>query len=199
MRQRFVIVAGCLALAGCSKSGISPVPPPEVSTNVAASNHHLDPCALLRSEEIESVQGQAIKDIQSSSKVGRGFLISLCYFMLPTSANSISLTLTQKSDAPDARAPKEFWRETFHRDHDSSEEGERDKPAGRGEERERKSPPEKLAGLGDEAFWMGRQVGSALYVLKEDVFIQISVGGSGDAASKLEKSKTLAQFILKRL
>ena len=46
---------------------------------------------------------------------------------------------------------------------------------------------------------MGRQVGSALYVLKEDVFIQISVGGSGDAASKLEKSKTLAQFILKRL
>src|SRR6266487_4679373 len=150
MRQRFLTIAGCLALAGCSKSGTSPAPPPEVSTNVTASNQHLDPCALLTSEEIESVQGQAIKDIQSSSKVGRGLLISQCYFALPTSANSISLTLTQKSDSPDATAPKEFWRGTFHRDHNSSEEGEGDKPAGRGEERERKSPPEKIVGLGDE-------------------------------------------------
>src|SRR5207248_7822023 len=46
--------------------------------------------------------------------------------------------------------------------------------------------------------WAGRWAARCM-CSREDVFIQISVGGSGDAASKLEKSKTLAQFILKRL
>ena len=73
----------------------------------------------------------------------------------------------------------------------------------RTDEREREEEegarPQPVPRLGDEAFWTGSHVGSALYVLKRDVFIRISVGGSGDLASKFEKSKTLAQVALRRL
>jgi len=35
--------------------------------------------------------------------------------------------------------------------------------------------------------------------LKKDLFFRISVGGAGDEKAKLNKSKTLAQNVLKRL
>jgi hypothetical protein len=38
-----------------------------------------------------------------------------------------------------------------------------------------------------------------LYVLNANTYIRISVGGAGDQAQKTEKSKTLAQSVLKRL
>jgi hypothetical protein len=157
---------------------------------------NIGPCSLLTAEEIESVQGEPVIDTYSNCQTGRGFIVSQCYFQLRTSANSISLNTTQKSDGPDARNPKEYWRHSFHRENESGEAARKDK---RLEEEERKSPPERVPDLGDEAFWTGSQVGSALYVLKGEVFIRISVGGSGDLASKLEKSKALAQLVLKRL
>jgi hypothetical protein len=39
----------------------------------------------------------------------------------------------------------------------------------------------------------------ALYVLKNDLFFRLSIGGAGDQQAKLNKSKTLAQKILKKL
>ena len=42
-------------------------------------------------------------------------------------------------------------------------------------------------------------MGGALYVLKKDQFLRLSVGGSADARTKLNKSKMLAQQILKKL
>jgi hypothetical protein len=53
--------------------------------------------------------------------------------------------------------------------------------------------------VGDDAFWTGTRVGGALYVLKGESYFRISVGGASDPAQKLEKSKTLAAFVLKRL
>jgi hypothetical protein len=53
--------------------------------------------------------------------------------------------------------------------------------------------------LGDEAFWVGSPIGGALYVLKSDLMFRLSVGGGGDQKAKLNKSKTLAQKILKRM
>ena len=57
----------------------------------------------------------------------------------------------------------------------------------------------KIDGLGDEAFWTGTRVGGALYVLKGNCYIRISVGGAGSPEQKIEKSKTLAADVLKRL
>jgi hypothetical protein len=189
-----------VTLIGCSKAR-TPVearqPEATPSSPTQPEKANIDPCSLLTAEEIESVQGEPVIDTHSSSQTSRGFVVSQCYFQLRTSANSISLNVTQKSDGPDARDPKEYWRHSFHREDESDQADRKDKR--QEEEEERKSPPERVPDLGDEAFWTGSQVGSALYVLKRDVFIRMSVGGSGDVASKLEKSKTLAQFVLKRL
>jgi len=53
--------------------------------------------------------------------------------------------------------------------------------------------------LGDDAYWTGNRVGGALYALKGNTYIRISVGGPGNQEAKIKKTRTLAQIILKRL
>ena len=151
----------------------------------------IDACALLTSKEIESVQSEPLKETKSSGQSGAGLATSQCYFALATAANSISLTVMQKGDGSDARDPKQFWKETFHSD--------KDKEKGRAGEGEKANAQEKIEGLGDEAFWLGNRVGGALYVLKGSNVVRISVGGAGDQAAKIDKSKKLAQVVLKRI
>ena len=160
------------------------------TTSVVSSQVKLDACTLLTSKDVESVQGEPLKETKGSGQSANGFAVSQCYFALPTYSNSISLSVTQKSDGPDGRDPKEFWTATFHR------EKEQEK---RGEEEERGAPPRKIDGVGDEAFWTGNRVGGTLYILKGNSFIRISVGGAGDEATKIDKSKKVAQMVLKRL
>jgi hypothetical protein len=133
------------------------------------------------------VQGELFKATKASQKAGAGLTISQCYFELPTTVNSIVVTVTQKGAGADARDPRQSWQEIFHRDK-ASEKKE-------GEEKE----PQKIEGIGDEAFWMGTRVGGSLYVLKGNSYVRISVGGAGDQTQKTEKSKALAQSVLKRL
>jgi len=166
---------------------------------------------LLNSKEIEAVQGEALKETKLSGQAGGGLQISQCFFTLPTFSNSISLLVAQKGDGADAKDPKDFWRETFQKgvteekDRDRERErnkkdGDKDKKAGgRGEEEEGSTPPQKVSGVGDDAYWLGSRVGGAIYVLKGNAYIRISVGGSGDQASKIKKSKTLAQKAIARL
>jgi hypothetical protein len=157
-----------------------------------------DPCSLLSSQEIESVQGEPIKETKSGISSARGFVVRQCFFELPTPSNSISVIVTEKSDGKDSRDPRDFWRETFHRSEDSTEERDGDSRPGREEEREKTSAPEKIADLGDEAFWTGTTMINALYVLKGESFVRISVGGSGELATKRAKAIKLAAFLLQR-
>jgi hypothetical protein len=156
-----------------------------------SSQGKIDACSLLTSKEIESIQGEPLQDSKSSGSTAGAMSFSQCYFALPTSSNSISLTVMQKLDGPNARDPKEYWKETFHAD--------KDKEKGHAEEGEKGAAPEKIEKLGDEAFWMGNRVGGELYVLKGNSFIRISVGGAGDKAAKIDKSSKLAEAILKRI
>jgi len=105
-------------------------------------------------------------------------------------------------------SPREFWEQTFGRfrkeetETEKKEHEEKDAANTRGggrEEGEEGTPPKKMDGVGEEAFWAGNRVGGALYVLKGDVFIRISVGGPDNQEKKIEKSKTLAQKALGRL
>jgi hypothetical protein len=120
------------------------------------------------------------------------------------------LNVTTAGEEQGATNPRKFWEDTFGaedekgggREKESEREKERerakkDKPAA--EEEEEGAPPERVKGLGEEAFWLASRVGGALYVLKKDVFFRISVGGAGDEKAKLKKSKTLAQQVLKRI
>lgn len=87
------------------------------------------------------------------------------------------------------------------RDKKSAKEREKEKARekNREEEEEEAAPPQKIAGVGDEAFWTGSRVGGALYVLKGSTYLRVSVGGAGDQQSKINKSKALARLALKRL
>ena len=217
----------CLAvvLTGCSKSSApiasrpqptpqlqastsapSPVivPGQEVATVTSAKTKRakIDPCALLSGPEIQGVQGESLKEVKASSKAEGGLNVAQCFFTLPTFTNSISLAVTQRGDGADARDPEGFWKEKFR----GEEEDDREKDKGREpgqekakEEENEESPPLRISGVGEEAFWTGSAVGGALYVLKGNTFIRVSIGGSANQRTKIARSKALARFVLKHL
>jgi hypothetical protein len=214
MRKHIVFLVSCLlfAFTSCSKSeapqlgnataqaGVSQQSSSSqpgrqaTASNSESAKSNLDACTLLSSKEIQSVQGEPSKETKPSERSQGGFAIAQCYFELPTRTNSISLMVTQRGESAGARNPKDFWKETFHRDEEFDKEA---KARGRAEDEE--AAPERVAGVGEDAYWTGNRVGGALYALKGNTYIRISVGGGGDQASKIRKSRALAQIVLKRL
>jgi hypothetical protein len=192
-----LLSAAALALPACSKSKnpeVAATPPPQNITSASSSTASDQfACDLLTREETQAVQGEPFKSTKASQGPGTGLKVSQCYFELPTTVNSIVLTVTRKADGANARDPRESWHELFYGEHRSEREKEKEKEDGA------EKKPQKVEGIGEDAFWSGSRVGGALYVLKGESYIRISVGGAGDQAQKLEKSKTLAGFVLKRL
>jgi hypothetical protein len=146
-------------------------------------------CALLTSDEIKAVQGEAFESTKATAASEGALASSQCFFALPTFINSISLQVTQKGSKPDAPDAKQAWRKLFP----PEKLEERETEAGR-----KKMPARKIPDLGDEAFWTGGPAGG-LFVLQGDFYIRLSVGGADDEATKITKSTALAQLVLKRL
>jgi hypothetical protein len=197
MQKIFLHVALCTlaCLTSCSRKEPVANPtatptPAKAGPPVAEIRPPVDACTLLTSAEIESVQGQPVQETKPSIQSYPGFSITQCYFALPTSSNSVVLNVTQRVPGPDPDRVKQSWEQMF---------GEDEKREQEREEEEKSKPPLKVEGIGDEAFWVGGHIGGALYVLKGDTYIRISVGGPGDSKAKIEKSKTLGEFVLKRL
>jgi hypothetical protein len=170
-----------------------------------SSAKKIDVCALLTSAEIEAAQGEPVQEIKPSSQPSGGLLMSQCLFRTATFAKSVSLALaTPDPDKRPVLTPREFWRKQFHPP--EQEKGEEEKPAvgkaPKNPEAEREKEGRKLRpvnGLGEEAYWVGNQITGAVYVLKGEAFLRISVGGVRDESSRMEKSKTLARAALRRL
>jgi len=203
-----------LPVANASSPALMTNPTVTSSPNPATSavKARVDVCGLLTSDDLKSVQGEAVKEAQRSDRRDGDFIVAQCYYSLSTTANSVVLNVTTANEGQNAGNPKQFWEDTFGRDEAKGggrkkererekerEKAKKDKPKTGGEEEEADAAPEKVNGLGDEAFWIASRVGGALYVLKKDVFFRISVGGAGDEKAKLKKSKTLAQQVLKRI
>jgi hypothetical protein len=53
--------------------------------------------------------------------------------------------------------------------------------------------------VGEEAYWVGGPVVGALYILRGDTFLRISVGGVREESRRIEKSIALARAALKRM
>lgn len=197
MRIFSVAVSLCvftLALAGCQSSdphaANSATPSPSISTPTAsplpvARKSRIDPCALLTSDELKAVQGEALQTTLPSERGFGEYLIAQCYYQLPTITNSVVVNVTTPKER--GKSAKEHWQETHAE-------------SGRGKEPEEKeSRPERISGIGEDAYWEASGIAGALYVLKKDAILRISVGGASDIKTKLEKSKTLAQKALARL
>jgi hypothetical protein len=95
------------------------------------------------------------------------------------------LTVTRTNAVGRSRlTPREYWRKQFH-------------PAERDREPDRRGRP--IPDVGEEAYWTGNRFAGALYVLRGETFLRISVGGIRDEQARIEASKALALAALKRL
>jgi len=174
---------------------------PEQRTMAATSPQvkpKLDACAMLTSQDIESVQGEGLKETKLSESSAEGFNVSQCFFTLPTFTDSISLAITQRAEGTGARDPRQFWKQNFHQDKERASDGDRERGREK-EEGEESRPPLKISGIGDEAFWMASRAAGILYVLKGSSYIRISIGGRGDQQTRITKSKALARKVIDRL
>jgi hypothetical protein len=166
-------------------------------------------CSLLTGEELAATQGSELADANATALVRDGLAVSRCFFRTRDLARSVSLELTRVDAAsPDRDAVRHRWQSMFHGPPDVGErerepsrrEGDAEEAKERGdEEGEPEGKPEPIAGLGDEAFWLGTAAFGALYVLDDDVFVRLSVGGPGDREAKLAQSRALAVDALARL
>jgi hypothetical protein len=182
------------ALASCQKTK---------TTAVSAKGQKIDACALITNEEVQAIQGSPIKDVKNSEQSDGTFRIAQCFYNAETFNKSVSLAVTQSDPASTkARTPRDFWKETFGRyDGKTKEEkgDEEKKESLRGQEEEKATPPKKLNGIGDSAYWTANRMGGALYVLRNDVFIRISVGGPDSEEAKINRCKALAEKALSHL
>jgi len=140
-------------------------------------------CALLSAPEIAAVQGEKPVRTVPSASDGPGLMVERCFFELRSFPRSISLEVTR---GPRVRA---LWKESFH--DGERREGDR--------EEEEKSPPRRVHGLGEEAFWIGDPRLGGLYVLRGDAMLRLAVGGTEGVAGKLRRLKRLARKALPRM
>ena len=151
-----------------------------------------DACALLGAEDIRTIQGAALTELKRSSETARGLQFAQCFFATKDFAHSISLTVTSGGTPADVR---DYWQGTFHRRRTADAT-----PAARARSASRKKdPPRPIRGTGEEAFWTGDARAGALYVLRGDTVLRISVGGVADQDERLRRTMALATLALKRL
>jgi hypothetical protein len=147
-----------------------------------------DPCRLLSDAKVRVVQGQAPAQKVPSEQPAGSFRFMQCFYQTPDFTSSVSVALGVPLGTDSKRSgPREYWQKQFH--------AKASAPAGR----KKKEPPKPVASLGDEAFWVGDPVTGALYVLKGDVFLRLSVGGTRDPAQNMKRARALASHALKRL
>lgn len=208
----FLMLAGAIsgpAQSGSSKSGnpasINKDPKvnaaTEKATREAAKKINLDACALLTSADVQAVQADAVQETKPSVQPGGGLTMSQCFFRTVTASKSVSVATAAESSI----SPRTFWKKHFHSAKNKTEEKEKreKKPvAGRKEEKEdedESTRPRAIAGVGEEAYWVGGPMVGALYVLQGSTFLRISVGGVREESARIEKSVALARIALKRL
>ncbi|HWY52644.1 MAG TPA: hypothetical protein VNW72_14300 [Chthoniobacterales bacterium] len=195
LRLTLVGSIGLLAiLASCQKS----------KTAIAPSKRpKIDACALITNEEVQAIQGSPIKDVKGSEQSDGTFRIAQCFYNAETFNKSVSLAVTQTDPASaNARTAKDYWKETFGRYEGEAKEekgDEKKKESLREQDEEKGTPPKKLDGIGDSAYWTANRMGGALYVFKNDVFIRVSVGGPESEEAMIKRCKALAEKALSRL
>ena len=138
-----------------------------------------DACTLLTAKEIETVQRERPQVSKPTSQSAGELNVRQCFYQLPTFEKSVSLEVTSGAGA------KAYWRKAFHEKH--------------AEEEEEEERPERVKGLGEEAFWTGSARLGGLYVLKKGSILRLSIGGAASKDAKLAKLRALARSALKRL
>jgi hypothetical protein len=181
------------------------------ATPVASPANAIDACALLTSDDIKSVQGEAVQEAKPNRRTDSPFAVTQCFYMMPSFTKSVSLEVTQRGAS--AKSVHEFWEERVEKSGEESErereyersrarkgETEKERERERAEEREREAKtPRRLKGIGDEAYWINTNANSTMYIFKKDTLLRISIGGADGEAARMKKIKALALKALARL
>lgn len=189
-------IAFLTGLAGCQKSN--------TSTTSSSKRANIDACSLITNDEVQKIQGSPIKDVKGSANADGSFRIAQRFYTAETFSKSVSVAVTQANPtSTNAHDSRDFWKQTFGRFGGEAKEGEGDTEKKESleehEEREGGRPPKKIEGIGDAACWTANRMGGALYVLKDDVFVRISVGGPDTEDTLINRCKALAEKALSRL
>lgn len=191
----------------------APMPPPQSAT-----------CRMLSAEEVREVQGEAPQDAQGSEHLVGGLSMSQCFYRLPTFSKSVNIEVIRGEADTEGAALKRFWRERFHpeaieaRERERERTEERERELEREKERERasgqvrqgghdekeregeeESRPQRVAGLGEEAYWSGNQITGALSVLTKSAVVRVSLGGPESRDEKIKRASALARKLLNKL
>src|SRR5579864_2490332 len=191
MKNSFRLILCVLLLAGILWAA-------QKTAHDPAKQSKPDPCALLTSADIQTVQGDAVQDTKPSTQPAGGLVMSQCLFRTASPSKSVSLAVA----SPGSVSPRAFWQKQFHSGKPEPEEKEKDKVAGRkdaNEVEDESTRPRTIKGVGEQAYWIGSHMVGALYVLKGNTFLRISVGGVRSEAARIQKSVVLARLALKRL
>jgi hypothetical protein len=203
-RVRTAICVFCLcAMASHARQAYGPSGQKSGSSQAVIGAGSVDACQLLTSTEIEAVQGEPVKEVKPNVQPNGGMRISECLFHTSNFAKSVSVALATRSvGQTSALTPRKFWQRQFRgldtqKDKTRGASNEIVKPESKVEEETGEA--RRIKGLGEDAYWVGSPIASALYVLQGDKFVRISVGGVGEESVRIEKSKVLARAALKRL
>ena len=208
----YVFVTIALIIAGCARTETASVlkseqAPQEVNSlttavsdaavvlqKVSLHNANDNACGLLRSSDFQRVQGEQLKDTKPTNRVEGGLHVAQCFYSLATASKSVALTLMMRDSGPNGRDPRDFWNVSFHR-----EKGQRSVEKESEAEEEKEAAIEAIRGIGDEAFWSGNRFGGALYILKGNTIVRLSIGGADNQETRIRKSKALAQTVLRHV
>lgn len=169
-----------------SATQATPTSAPAASPGVAQSP--AGACLLIDKSEIESLQGEQMRGAEPSTGTEADMAFSDCYYTVISSDGSknLSVHLRVLRDDPQSAgrgALRRFWEDRF-----------------RGaKEKKKAEKPRAVAGVGEEAFWLGNNVMGALYVLAKDRIVRVSVGGAEEEDAKIEKSRKLAEKAINHL
>jgi hypothetical protein len=209
--------------ANASSPAASPAPTATPAAHAAAPPKSAT-CGLISDEEMKEVQGEAPSDAQGSEHSAESLSMSQCFYRLPTFGKSVSLEVVSAAADSPPGALKEYWRKRFHPDAVEAreqrrqreeearllleEELKREREAGQVREGGRRKKnreeehwrPQRVAGVGDEAYWSGNQKMWTLAVLRGEKVVRVSLAGGPDVqAENLKRATALARKALKRL
>ena len=192
MKNLFRLMLCFLALAGAMFGA-------QKAAHNPARQAKPDACALLTSADVQAVQGDPVQETKASTQPGGGLVMSQCLFRTSAPSKSVSVAIA----SPGSISPRMFWQKQFGSSKAASEEKTEKKPAARRkeekEEDEESTRPRTIAGVGEQAYWVGSPMVGAPYVLKGNTFLRISVGGVREEPARIQKSVALARLALKRL
>ena len=158
--------------------------PAAASADASKTRTAFDACALLKASEIESALGDKVTATKGGSRAGSPFAVSQCFYTTANFVNSVSLEVNQtRPDDANQNSLLDFWKKHFREARD----------------RRKSEKPQAVSGIGDEAYWVGTSKMGALYALKKDKYVRVSVGGADTREVKIQKSKKLLEYALKRL